>query len=991
MSRDGLIVVVKTTDRYAYRFNLVANFGNRLTPLAGYSYSEQTAISGDGAILAGFSAGGGQTSRATQWAPYDATLPFPVTTAGASFVDSMSSDGSSFTGRGHQSVPGSFIFWQGQVKPLPNVPGGGRPSSAFGSSADGRYVLLQGAQGNGNATYLYDATANQYTCIVPASASVTPVDLSDDANTVLFTGNTNGTAYLWRRGVGLEVIPARTNVDGASPRGISPDGKLVVGTMRVKGSDLAFIWSRETGMRSLAAVMESEGFDESAKLATIRTAYDITTVDNRLRILGSNGTVPWIVSLHFLMPDLATPGVPVDLNGSYLAAKNTTVSATTDRHGLPVVLTQSSEPGTGYRHLPFFPRKLPMPLDGLDLRGKAYGFDVDLGAPDTWPNPQTLYSWTAGNVPEGGEGATLVVRAASSAGTGPIALADNNGLRIAFFRKDGKFFAHVKNLWYSQDVVLPGATVATKYSVRVDVNAAGAVKVCFTQADGTGFGAKTVVDLYGGSTDSIGLTSASFAVQMLNKTTAVNACATKASVSAFWTTAATDALYAFATNPYVDTLGKVGEVTFGLYTGALTQKISAYQASLVLLGGGTGLSFFDGKYENDGLLNLPNPPVFAPNQGGRFDHAQSTKVPELGFQSDRLLETLIFRSPVGDFNTGRTRLRVLSNYGASGLTRYFGGTSLPFAPRIIESNDVVLDAAAPVLGNPIVKQNGTVVSSLLSGTVDVSVIASDNGGSGLGDAPIVTATLTTAQSVVTVVTVRLGSVDPATGAFGTTLNIPLGTKTLALTAKVSDRVGHETTVTRTVNVAVPASPTLSIPIQLGSFAASGNVTRTVRVVLGRQGGDGIVGIKSRIVINKVVAFDKTGKGTISLTKADGLPEFADAGITHVSLKDPYHTVVKRLPLTLTGTTYSVVGTVTLLPGDLNNDNVVDGRDLTILKSKLGTTVSANTANLGNSALAILQANAHCDLNGDGKVDAKDEAILNANFGRVGDLETADYK
>ncbi len=76
------------------------------------------------------------------------------------------------------------------------------------------------------------------------------------------------------------------------------------------------------------------------------------------------------------------------------------------------------------------------------------------------------------------------------------------------------------------------------------------------------------------------------------------------------------------------------------------------------------------------------------------------------------------------------------------------------------------------------------------------------------------------------------------------------------------------------------------------------------------------------------------------------------------------------PNTFTGTvaTFEVVGTL-FLPGDLNLDGIVDGKDLLLFAPCFG----AHRYD-PNFQLA-------CDLNGDGIVDGRDLAILAFNFGK----------
>ncbi|WP_025228348.1 dockerin type I domain-containing protein [Fimbriimonas ginsengisoli] len=684
-----------------------------------------------------------------------------------------------------------------------------------------------------------------------------------------------------------------------------------------------------------------------------------------------------------------TSGLPVDLNGSYLAALNRVVGATTDRDGIGAS-GMVQEPSSIWCFTPFSNwSKTPTVRDYLNLRGTSYGFDVDLGDPARWPNPSSLTDWFAGNAADGHEGSTLVVRAASSAGVAPIDLSNMNGLRVMFYRKDGKFFGHIANLWYSQEIALPGASVANRYRVQVNVNGTGGVQVFFIQLNGPGTNSYVTQTLVGGSES---LSSASFAVQMANvtRTSQTPATPTQAAVYGFWTSASTGTLYAFTANPYLGTKDRPATAVFGLYNSYLPFKAMGYHASLQLYQAGTALSFLEGQYENTALFEAAGAPVFAPNVTGRFDHSQFTGIVAKATQQPLLLESYNFVAPQGSYNPGGSRLGVLWQYAGGPLWTSFNSAAGVYFARTLDSNGVVVDPLAPAMGPVGVQQlTGT---DYTAKSMQIVVGANDTG-SGLADAPLLNVTLTSNHGLVTTRTIRMGSLNPVNGIFGAVLTLPLGTMTMSLSANVSDRAGNAATPsTRTVSIQIPPPSTLSLPIQLTGFSAPGPVNRLVRIVLGRKGGDGIVGTRDRIVINRVVTFSGTGAGTATLTVADGLPEFATGGISQVWVKDPFHTVGKSAPLKLTGSVYSLngVASVVLTPGDVTNNNVTDSADYTIFTTSAFGAVPATTWFLPDTA-ALVPANLrNLDLNGDGRFDARDVALMNLYFGKVGDPEPSNY-
>ena len=87
---------------------------------------------------------------------------------------------------------------------------------------------------------------------------------------------------------------------------------------------------------------------------------------------------------------------------------------------------------------------------------------------------------------------------------------------------------------------------------------------------------------------------------------------------------------------------------------------------------------------------------------------------------------------------------------------------------------------------------------------------------------------------------------------------------------------------------------------------------------------------------------------------------------------PGHLSYTKLTLTI-GSSNIDFGGITLIPGDINGDGQIDGRDFTILSE-----------NFGRSGHGI--ANTLADINGDGQVDGRDFTLLSEGFGKSAVVE-----
>lgn len=196
------------------------------------------------------------------------------------------------------------------------------------------------------------------------------------------------------------------------------------------------------------------------------------------------------------------------------------------------------------------------------------------------------------------------------------------------------------------------------------------------------------------------------------------------------------------------------------------------------------------------------------------------------------------------------------------------------------------------------------------------------------------------------------------------LNSLLGnTPTPSATGSASQTPAGDSTPTPTINLAF--GPTLSLTVALEGRPGNDQVAK---IFVGISGGAAKTNPKYLLTYT----VDVPSSGFFSGISLAGL----NPGSAYTAyIKGPSQ-IDKAVSFTMSPTE-SVLNSgqaITLLSGDLNEDNVIDNADLTIAKSVYGTTPTSSSWN------------ARADINDDKIVNNWDIAYINKNFGKQGDTK-----
>ncbi len=266
------------------------------------------------------------------------------------------------------------------------------------------------------------------------------------------------------------------------------------------------------------------------------------------------------------------------------------------------------------------------------------------------------------------------------------------------------------------------------------------------------------------------------------------------------------------------------------------------------------------------------------------------------------------------------------------------GTSANVAVTV---NNIVPDTTPPTVSLTAPAANAT-----LSGTTTITATASDNIG------------VTKVEFSVDNALVATDTTAPFSTAL-TTTNYTNGTHTLK--AKAYDAANNATTstmITITINNVVPPTPDTTTPtIAITSPVTNATVSGIVSFTATASDNVGVTKVE---LLNgsTILVTDQTAPYTMTWDSTS----VGDGSITIIAKAYDAAGNTKTASVTLT-----VKNTVTLKPGDVNNDTKVDIFDLSILLTNYAKTSGA-TRSLG-------------DLNGDGKIDIFDLSILLGAWGK----------
>lgn len=676
-------------------------------------------------------------------------------------------------------------------------------------------------------------------------------------------------------------------------------------------------------------------------------------------------------------------GLPVDLNGNYQGINNdyfnppyagvcsATTSALGSRlDGSKVVEASQTTGAVEGTYTPFSDAtKPPRSLDGLDMRGKRYQFDIDLGDKNRWiPN----VDWF-------------------QVGTGRQAYANDYQTEELFcfiWRGDGSnnsvsgnFQLYPDSEWYmyaSGSSYYNAAADESKFRVTMAIDSSGTLlTMSVMPLDGANAGTLYVlppftVDTY----DNV--TSTSFFAGFSNNDYLPSKA--RATISNFTTNAGQNWLYAYAQDPWVKPTQNIG-YDFGMAN--LDQPVAGFQAfgapsgpaSLIDLGSGPAY-----------YTTLPfGTPILDPRTTGLASGVNFGGA--TGVSNNALLAYLPYSTTI----EGTHVLGIAPDNGNPLLpTRFSGVGGGAVTANRLDSNVVVIDGTNPTLSGLTATENLLNVlggvNPVIQGTVTICVNAADLGAfpSGLDDDPTVDIDFAPpGPSTGDITGARMSSLlgNKFCYDLAITSTTPCGLATI--TTHVTDRAGNNATpVTGTLNVNI-ATVTLTIVLDNSDLSLS-NVTRGMVIKLG---GNPAAGSNIPFYANKDVVFNGPGTltGTVTLTALDGVP--CGKQLNAVSVKDPKHTLRKLMALTA-GPNDQYTATVHLRGGDCaggvgnTGDNVIDILDYGLFAFQYGTSPGANTA-LGYGP-------GHADFSGNGLINTPDYSFIGTGFLLVGDGEPGNF-
>lgn len=431
-----------------------------------------------------------------------------------------------------------------------------------------------------------------------------------------------------------------------------------------------------------------------------------------------------------------------------------------------------------------------------------------------------------------------------------------------------------------------------------------------------------------------------------------------------------NALYAHVANPYVKP-STPSAFSYSVGMANLAQPVVGFQAfgnavgspTLVDLGGispyYTATPFSNHLGDPRGILTPAS-------------LASGVPLPGSGVTVDAILANLPYSTVAGE---GIAWLAILATNGSGIPTRFSDGSGNPVIPNRIDSNIVVIDGTPPTVSLISATQgaNDILVTPAMLGNAVFEVNAADTGAfpSGLSRRPRIILNFSPIGNSGT------GPEDVELDVYSWTANRFRGEHVFTPTtpcgpaeiiAIADDDSGNQTVSTTPFNVNI-ATVTVTVTLQ----GVTTNVNRWIQFVVGGTGGT-----NPPIVIDRVVSF-VGGTATVVFDAMDGIP--CDPNLTHISAKNPLHTLRKKVALTGVNNQFTAPA-ITLIGGDANNDNLVDILDFGLLVANFGTTPGANTS--------IGQPPPHLDFSGDGVVGTADYTFIQINFLQVGDTPPGNF-
>lgn len=297
ISRNGEVVAGVSANTQGF----VWKEGSGLT-LFGATFSPAYGASDDGLAAVG------TKDRAFRWMPVTGIAFLGDLPGGGdrSAGVGISSDGSVLVGQGESSNGVEAFRWTigTGMMGLGDLDGGDFYSIATAVSADGSVVVGTSRSHLGEEPFRWTESGGMIGLGTLGESSIARA-VSGDGSWVAGKGRiTFGVeeAFLWSEATGLEPLgDLEGGLHFSDAYGVSGDGSIVVGESDADGGRIAFLWTRDAGMRSLRDVLIDEyGLDELSGW-TLESAYAISDDGNRIVGSGRNpqgGQVGWLVTLH---------------------------------------------------------------------------------------------------------------------------------------------------------------------------------------------------------------------------------------------------------------------------------------------------------------------------------------------------------------------------------------------------------------------------------------------------------------------------------------------------------------------------------------------------------------------------------------------------------------------------------------------------------------------------------------------------------------------
>lgn len=249
-----------------------ATADERIAPLPGDRYADAIQTADDGNTIAGHSSDG-STTRAFLWTPSDGIQPLLLPGDNASFVSSVSGDGTVVAGDSYDwPVSSRAYVW--------TRPDGAQPlgeHSAFTKATpDGLSVLVWAFSPSSHSLVWTKGDGVRAIVPPPSGDGLRGSDISDNGSTVVgdisFADDPNGKAgFVWTNVAGLTVLDPLPGYSSAAANGVSADGSTVVGSTSLGNSYRGVVWRSNDIVEVIPPLPGSDrsfAFDTSASGTT---------------------------------------------------------------------------------------------------------------------------------------------------------------------------------------------------------------------------------------------------------------------------------------------------------------------------------------------------------------------------------------------------------------------------------------------------------------------------------------------------------------------------------------------------------------------------------------------------------------------------------------------------------------------------------------------------------------------------------------------------